>query len=148
MTRGCPAVPGPGTGTLSVNWGSSYIDFGKHMRSAYRSATNPVDADPNLGFRICRNAAPLDALVQTAAPQCVAMSDSPRVLVAYFSYSGNTRRAAQIISGKLSAPLHEIAMMSMPFMSTRFEILKLRGVIESGFRRPFLPLKPEQLASL
>lgn len=39
-------------GSLRVNRGGSYNDFGKHLRSAYRSAANPVDADQNLGFRI------------------------------------------------------------------------------------------------
>ena len=41
---------------LRINRGGSYIDFGKHLRSAYRSVTNPIDPDPNLGFRIARNA--------------------------------------------------------------------------------------------
>lgn len=44
------------TGTLRVNRGGGYNDFGKHLRSAYRSALNPLTKDRNLGFRIARNA--------------------------------------------------------------------------------------------
>ena len=124
---------GPLDGSLRVNRGGSYIDFGKHLRSAYRSAANPIDADPNLGFRICRNAAPLDAVVQTAAPQRIAMPEKPRVLVAYFSYSGNTRRAAQIISRKLGAPLHEIAMQS-PYRGNIYEVSQKD--LNNGYRPP------------
>ena len=52
-------------GSLRVNRGGGYNDFGKHLRAAYRSATNPLDHDQTLGFRICRNAQPGKGLVKT-----------------------------------------------------------------------------------
>lgn len=57
---------GAASGSLQVNRGGSYNDFGKHLRSAYRSATNPMDADQNLGFRICRSAEEKEETVATA----------------------------------------------------------------------------------
>ncbi len=112
---------GPATGTYRVNRGGSYIDFGKHLRSAYRSATNPMDADPNLGFRICRNVSPLEAEATTAAPFRLAMPSSPRVLVVYFSYSGNTRRAARMISEQLGAESFEIVMQK-PYRGNIYDV--------------------------
>ncbi len=124
---------GPSHGTYRVNRGGSYIDFGKHLRSAYRSATNPIDPDPNLGFRVCRSAAPLDAVVRTSAPFRLAVPASPRVLVAYFSYSGNTRRAAKMISEKLHADLFEIGMRA-PYRGNIYEVSQKD--LNSGFRPP------------
>ena len=112
---------GPSSGSLRVNRGGSYIDFGKHLRSAYRSATNSIDPDSNLGFRICRNAAPLDEVVDTAPPSRIAMPEHPRVLVAYYSYSGNTGRAAEIISDRLGADLFEIRMQH-PYRGNIYEV--------------------------
>lgn len=62
-------------GSLRVNRGGSYNDFGKHLRSAYRSATNPLDGDQNLGFRISRNAERMDETVTTTymEEQCLAI---------------------------------------------------------------------------
>ena len=87
-------------GCLRVNRGGSYNDFGKHLRSAYRSATNPIDADQNLGFRICRNAEEMDGTVTTAYSLDITIPENPKILIAYFSYSGNTENAAKIIREK------------------------------------------------
>lgn len=101
---------GAKSGSLRVNRGGSYNDFGKHLRSAYRSAANPVDADQNLGFRICRNAEGMEETVTTTYSLNIAMPENPKILVAYFSYSGNTENAAQIIRDKTGADLFEITM--------------------------------------
>lgn len=124
---------GPLSGSLRVNRGGSYIDFGKHLRSACRSATNPIDPDPNLGFRICRNAGPLDEVVDTAAPRRIAMPKDPRVLVAYYSYSGNTRRAAEMIAGRLGADLFAITMRH-PYRGNIYE--SSQADLNRGIRPP------------
>ena len=118
-----PSDPsGPSTGALRVNRGGSYIDFGKHLRSAYRSATNPIDSDPNLGFRLCRNATEHpENIVDTEAPRRIAMPAHPRVLVAYFSYSGNTKHAAEIIAELLHADLHRIVMLK-PYAGNIYDV--------------------------
>ena len=124
---------GPSSGKLRVNRGGSYIDFGKHLRSAYRSATNPIVPDPGLGFRICRNASPLDETADTFAPERIAMPEHPRVLVACYSYSGNTARAAEIISRRLKADLFQIRMQH-PYRGNIYEASQKD--LNNGFRPP------------
>ncbi len=101
---------GPSSGAIRVNRGGAYNDFGKHLRSACRSAMNPIERDHNLGFRIARNAVPGTGEERTAAPRRIAMPENPRILVAYYSYSGNTRDAAQLIAEKTGADLFEVVM--------------------------------------
>lgn len=96
------------SGSLRVNRGGSYIDFAKHLRSAYRSATNPTDPDQNLGFRIARNARAGEGIVETTFSLDIQMPENPRILVAYFSYSGNTENAARIIRQKTGADLDSV----------------------------------------
>ncbi|MBQ7584725.1 MAG: SUMF1/EgtB/PvdO family nonheme iron enzyme, partial [Desulfovibrionaceae bacterium] len=134
---------GPGFGTYRVNRGGSFLDFGKHLRSAYRSATNPLDPDPNLGFRIARNATPLEEVVETKAPFRLEVPDNPKVLVAYFSYSGNTRRAAKMMSEILKADLFEIRMQK-PYRGNIYEVSQLD--LNQGIR-PKLTSKVDNFAS-
>ena len=112
---------GPAAGTYRVNRGGSWIDFGKHVRSAHRSATNPVDPDPGVGFRVCRNAAPLDRVVQSQAPVNVTLPARPRPLVAYFSYSGNTRRGAKVMGERLGCDVFELRM-ERPYRGNIYEV--------------------------
>ena len=69
-----------------------------HLRSAYRSAANPLDADQNLGFRICRNGAAKSEKVATSFALDITIPENPKILVAYFSYSGDTESAAKMIA--------------------------------------------------
>ena len=124
---------GHATGALRVCRGGSFIDFGKHLRCSYRSARNPIDADPKLGFRICRNAKPMDADVFTSAPIRFSAPAPSRILVAYYSYSGNTRRAAEIISEKLDADVFEI-VMETPYGGNIYDVSQKD--LNMGFRPP------------
>lgn len=110
---------GASVGVYRVNRGGGFNDFGKHLRSAYRSASNPLTKDRNLGFRIARNAGKRNAIsadgngknpdiqngvFETKYDEKVAsisIPKNPHVLVAYFSYSGNTESAAEYISKSL-----------------------------------------------
>lgn len=112
---------GAASGSLRVNRGGGYNDFGKHLRSAYRSATNPVDADQNLGFRICRNAEMVDEVVTTTYSLDITIPENPKILIAYFSYSGNTENAAEIIREKTGADLFEITMEN-PYSGNIYEV--------------------------
>lgn len=109
------------SGSLRVNRGGSYIDFGKHLRSAYRSATNPIDTDQNLGFRIARNAEGLDELVTTTYSLNISIPQNPKILIAFFSHSGNTKAAAEIIQEKTGADLVEIVMQD-PYRGNIYEV--------------------------
>ena len=105
-------------GHLRVNRGGAYNDFGKHLRSCYRSATNPIDIDQNLGFRICRNAENASsrgsqktvAEFVTTYDLSISIPKSPKILVAYYSYSGNTERGAQLIAEMTGGDLFKIEM--------------------------------------
>ena len=110
---------GASVGVYRVNRGGGFNDFGKHLRSAYRSASNPLTKDRNLGFRIARNTGKRNAIsadgngknpdiqngvFETKYDEKVAsisIPKNPHVLVAYFSYSGNTESAAEYISKSL-----------------------------------------------
>lgn len=101
---------GSAVGIYRVNRGGGFNDFGKHLRSAYRSASNPLTKDRNLGFRIARNAGKRNGIFETKYDEKVAsitIPKNPRVLVAYFSYSGNTESAAEYISKSLKSKYGE-----------------------------------------
>ncbi len=131
---------GPAHGKYRVARGGSYNDFGKHVRSAYRSAVNPIDPDPNTGFRICRSNAPMDRDVVTAAPERIAMPAPPRVLVACFSYSGNTRRAARHLSERLGCDYQDIAM-AQPYRGNIYEVSQQD--LNAGARPPLRGPMPD-----
>ena len=112
---------GDASGSLRVNRGGAYNDFAKHLRSAYRSVSNPMAVDQNLGFRVARNAQPGEGTVDTVYSLDITMPENPRILIAYFSHSGNTESAAQIIQQKTGADLVEIEMES-PYRGNIYEV--------------------------
>ena len=112
---------GPASGTYRVNRGGGFNDFAKHVRSAYRSAANPIDADPNLGFRVARNAQPLAATLATTAPWRLSMPEHPRVLLVYFSYSGNVRHGAELMARELGVPAVEIKLQQ-PYRGNIYDV--------------------------
>lgn len=67
----------------------------------------------------------------------------PELMVKMFAayHAGRLEEAQklQFLSARL-----RILMQSLPFMSSRIEILRLRGVMDSGYKRPFLPLNAQQ----
>lgn len=132
---------GPCMGIYRVNRGGAYNDFGKHLRSAYRSVNNPLDSDQNLGFRIARNAdnskGSANFVVNSASTvktkysseiNAISIPKNPKILVAYFSYSGNTQSAAEYISkqmkkkyGDRNVDLVEIEM-ARPYRGGIYEV--------------------------
>ena len=97
---------GPESGTRRVNRGGGWNDFAKNMRSAYRAAT-PQNATPyNVGFRLARGATGT-GLVSSQAVQ-TASGRGQKVLIAWFSWSGNTQGIAQEIQRQTGADIFEI----------------------------------------
>lgn len=131
---------GAASGSLRVNRGGSYNDFAKHVRMAYRSATSPTDPDYNLGFRIARNAEAGIGVVKTTCSLNIKVPQNPKILVAYFSYSGNTENGARIIARKTGGDLFEIQMEN-PYRGNIYEVSqkdlnagvrpKLKGRVEN-----------------
>lgn len=101
---------GPSSGALRVNRGGGWNDFAKHVRVAYRSVTTPDTVEQNLGFRIARNAQAATGNVVTSYNLDPKLPAQPKVLVAYFSYTGNTEQGAQLMAEALGADLFTIEM--------------------------------------
>lgn len=89
---------GPASGTLRVNRGGGWNDFGKSLRSAYRAALPATGSSASVGFRVARNVTAGEGVVGTATGQQTAGAGGNDTLIAFFSWSGNTRGIAQEIA--------------------------------------------------
>ena len=98
---------GAENGTLRVYRGGGWNDFAKNMRSAYRAALAEDKGSFNIGIRLVRNAAGVAGSVISAGTQNTSNS-SGKVLIAYFSWGGNTRGIAEEIQSQTGADLFEI----------------------------------------
>ena len=96
-------------GTRHVYRGGGWNDFGKNMRSAYRAAGQADLESYNLGVRLVRNAEALDGTV--TAREKIPSTTGDKVLIAFFSWSGNTRGIAHEIQRQTGADLFEITLV-------------------------------------
>ena len=112
---------GPSSGSLRVNRGGGWNDFAKQLRSAYRSATTPDTIEQNLGFRIARNAEPGTGSVVTTYSLNIKLPENPKILVAYYSYTGNTENGARMIAEDLDVDLFTIEM-EHPYRGSIYEV--------------------------
>lgn len=103
---------GPDNGTRRVNRGGGWNDFAKNLRSAYRAAMPEDNKSYNIGFRLARNAAVLSGAAVTSKGREKEDGGSGRVLIAYFSWGGNTRGIAREIERQTGADLFEIEMVT------------------------------------
>ena len=105
---------GTTTGTLRVNRGGSWNDYAKHMRSAYRGSFEPDQSMNNTGFRIVRNGENSNIVgvaenKNTEIKQ--AQYDKDKTLIVYFSWSGNTQNAANMIGDITGAKVVELELV-------------------------------------
>ena len=107
---------GATTGTRHVYRGGGWNDFAKNMRSAYRAAGQEDLASYNLGVRLVRNADSGVPETVTAQLQNVPSGSGGKVLIAYFSWGGNTRGVAREIETQTGADVFEIAPLD-PYSS-------------------------------
>ncbi|MBQ6675821.1 MAG: SUMF1/EgtB/PvdO family nonheme iron enzyme [Ruminococcus sp.] len=98
---------GAENGTRHIYRGGGWNDFAKNMRSAYRAAGQADMKSCNLGVRLVRNAdnAPDGKLT---AKENVKPEKGGKVLIAYFSRSGNTRDIANNIHSRIDADIVEL----------------------------------------
>ncbi len=102
---------GPETGTRRVYRGGAWNDFAKNMRSAYR-ATLPEDQGSfNIGIRLVRNAVNGSGSVTTSGAETQTAEDG-NILIAFFSWGGNTRGVAEEIQAHTGADLFEIELVN------------------------------------
>ena len=105
---------GPSSGTRHVYRGGGWNDFAKNMRSAYRAAGQEDMRSYNLGLRLVRNEGTGRSGSAAAGiwfPQAEsgpAGEERGKILIAYFSWGGNTRGIAREIQAQTGADLFEI----------------------------------------
>lgn len=97
---------GPATGTRRVNRGGGWNDFAKNMRSAYRAAAPQERRLYNVGFRVARGAIGTGVAVSQAMQE--SSSKGKKILIAYFTWSGNTQGIAYEIQKQTGADIFEI----------------------------------------
>lgn len=99
---------GAETGTRRVYRGGGWNDFGKNLRSAYRAAGELNMVSYNLGIRLVRSQSnALSGTVTTTGEKEVVHAGG-KMLIAYFSWSGNTQGIAEEIQRQTGADLFEI----------------------------------------
>ncbi len=99
---------GAPNGTRHVYRGGGWNDFAKNMRSAYRAAAQEDLRSFNLGVRLVRNADQNRKGQISTKENTQNREMSGKVLIAYFSWGGNTRGIAREIQEQTGADLFEI----------------------------------------
>ena len=135
---------GAESGTRHVYRGGGWNDFGKNMRSAYRAAGQSDLRSANLGVRLVRNA---DSGVQqtvTATETSRWEKTDAKLLIAFFSWSGNTRGIAQEIQKQTGADLYEITPVH-PYSTSYNTVLMEAQEDQHNQARPELADPPESI---
>lgn len=112
---------GSETGTRRVYRGGGWNDFAKNMRSAYRAALPEDQGSFNLGIRLVRNAVNGIGSVVSAGTD-METEGGGKVLIAFFSWGGNTRGIAREIQSQTGADLFEIELVT-PYSSSYNTVL-------------------------
>lgn len=99
---------GAETGTRRVYRGGGWNDFGKNLRSAYRAAGELNMSSYNLGIRLVRSAGQTLSGTVFTSSGAERTQASGKMLIAYFSWSGNTQGIAQEIRRQTGADIFEI----------------------------------------
>ena len=136
---------GPATGTLRVYRGGGWNDFAKNMRSAYRATLEQNKGSFNLGIRVVRNAAPGTGSVSGTSSQTTGGNGSGKILIAYFSWGGNTEGVAEEIQRQTGADLFEITMVT-PYSSDYNTVLDEAQRDQKAQVRPELASHVENMA--
>ena len=97
---------GPTSGTRRVNRGGGWNDFAKNMRSAYRAAAPQERRLYNVGIRLARGATGTGLIASQAVQET--SRTGKKVLIAYFTWSGNTQGIAYEIQKQTGAEIFEI----------------------------------------
>lgn len=103
------------TGTLRVYRGGGWNDFAKNMRSAYRATLAEDKGSFNIGIRLVRGIVNGSENVASTGTQNVE-GNGGKILIAYFSWGGNTRGIAEKIQSQTGADLFEIELVN-PYSS-------------------------------
>lgn len=136
---------GPQTGTRRVNRGGGWNDFAKNLRSAYRAAAPQENVLFNVGFRLVRNAVSVEENILETSEQEINQQQGGNILIAYFSWSGNTRGIAEEIANQTGADLFEI-QMTEPYSTDYNTVLEQAQQDQNEQARPELSTHVEDMA--
>lgn len=114
---------GAARGSRKVYRGGGWNDFAKNMRSAYRAALEADAASFNLGLRLVRGAVSGNDNVISSNQTQARTESSGKILIAYFSWGGNTRGVAEEIQAQTGADLFEITCVE-PYSSDYNTVLE------------------------
>ena len=135
---------GPTSGTLRVYRGGGWNDFAKNMRSAYRATLEQNKGSFNIGIRLVRNASPGTGSVSGADLQTIGGNGDGKILIAYFSWGGNTKGIAEEIQRQTGADLFEITMVN-PYSSDYNTVLDEAQRDQKAQARPELASHVENM---
>ena len=135
---------GPASGTRRVYRGGGWNDFAKNLRSAYRATLPPDSSSFNLGFRLVRNAGTGSGSVESSSAQFSGQSGG-NILIAYFSWGGNTRGIAEEIQRQTGADLFEIEMVT-PYSTDYNTVLDQAQEAQNNQDRPELSTHVEDMS--
>lgn len=128
---------GAESGNRKVYRGGGWNDFAKNMRSAYRATLEADAASFNLGLRLVRGAvAGENGIVQSGRTDKRTEGDG-RILIAYFSWGGNTRGVAEEIQAQTGADLFEISCVE-PYSNDYNTVLEEAQRDQNAQARPEL----------
>ena len=134
---------GPDSGVLRVNRGGGWNDFAKNLRSAYRATLPQDSAVFNVGFRLVRNAAAGSGTVTGSNLESTG-TQGGNVLIAYFSWGGNTQGIAEEIQAQTGAELFEIQMVE-PYSTDYNTVLEQAQQDQNAQARPELSTHVEDM---
>ncbi|MDD3409590.1 MAG: flavodoxin [Eubacteriales bacterium] len=135
---------GASEGTRRVYRGGAWNDFAKNLRSAYRAAMQPDLSSATVGIRLARNAAAMTGVVASTDAASDAQ-ESGRVLIAYFSWGGNTRGIAEEIQRQTGFDLFEITLVT-PYSDDYETVLDQAQADQNVQARPELAERVENMA--
>lgn len=134
---------GAESGTLRVYRGGGWNDFAKNMRSAYRATLAEDKGSFNIGIRLVRNAASGSGSVTATGTQSSGGSGE-KVLIAFFSWGGNTRGIANEIQSQTGADIFEIELVN-PYSSSYNTVLNEAQRDQNIQARPEIKNKVENM---
>ncbi len=134
---------GASTGTLRVNRGGGWNDFGKHTRSAYRASLAATSVSFAVGLRLVRNGSAVVGNVVTGGG--IHATTGGKILIAFFSWGGNTRGIAREIQRQTGAYLFEIELVN-PYSTNYNTVLDQAQRDQKAQARPEIKNKVDDIA--
>ncbi len=135
---------GAESGTRRVYRGGGWNDFAKNLRSAYRAAAPAENGSFNVGFRLVRNAVTGSGNVSGQDNGGGTSEGSGKILIAFFSWGGNTRGIANEIRSQTGADIFEIELVN-PYSTNYNTVLDEAQRDQNKQARPEIKNKVENM---